>query len=245
MSLILGIFLLLLLTVLLALWFFMMPRFSGGADISLLKTNYAHRGVWDARLSQTTTDAILLASRIGYGVKIEVTVNREQVLTVIGKTPVPLSLVLSELHGVAPLFLEIGGNTQNPRFCLRLAKMLDAYEGAFAILSRDPRKLAWFKTYRPNFARGQVVSRHADKPTAYLLYNYLARPDFLVVDSRVRKLPVVLLLTKLFRLPCFVFGVDSLKEYHACRRRGEFVIFDKIRPKDRPKKGKKNEQFHL
>lgn len=245
MSLVVGIVLLLLLSILLVLWFFMMPRFSGGADLSLLKTNYAHRGVWDTRLSQTPTDAILLASRIGYGSKIEVYVSRENTLTVAGKTPVPLSLVLSELHGASPLMIEIGGKAMTPRYCLRLAKTLDAYDGAFAIISRDPRMLAWFKTYRPNFARGQAISQRDDKLTAYLFYNYLSRPDFLVVEKTMNKLPSVLLLTKLFRLPCFVFGIDSLKDYRACRRQGEFVIFEKIRPKDPPKKGKKHEQFHL
>ena len=145
MSIVLGILILLLIAALLTLWYFLMPRMSSGADLSLLKRNFAHRGLWDKRLAPSSVEAITLASRLGYGVKIEVGARRDRTLMVAGTTPLPLSTVLSALDGKAPLMIEIGGKRTSLRLCLTLAKMLDTYEGAFAIVSRDPRMLSWFK----------------------------------------------------------------------------------------------------
>lgn len=245
MSLIIGILLLLLIVSALLLWFFMMPRLTSGPDLSLLKKNYAHRGLWDANFPPASLDAILLASRVDYGVKLEVFASHDHRLMVAGKPSIPLSVVLSTLDGAAPLMLEIGAKKTDLRLCLRLARMLDDYEGAFSIVSRDPKMLAYFKDYRPSFARGQIVSAHSDFATSHLLRNYLARPDFLLTEKNLRRRPSVFLLTKLFHLPCFVYPIHSQEDYLACRWQKQYVIFSKIRPKERPKKGKRNEQFYL
>lgn len=246
MSLVLGIIVLVLLLGGLTLWFFMMPRVTGGADLSLLKKNYAHRGLWDARFPPSSLDAILLASRVDYGVKIEVYASRDRRLMVLGKPSLPLSLVLATLDGAAPLMIEIGGKKKTDLgLCLRLARMLDAYGGAFSIISSDPKMLAYFKDYRPNFARGQIVSSHSDFATSHLLRNYLSRPDFLVLEKTVRRRPTLLLLSKLCHLPCFVYPIDSQEDYRACRRQKQYTIFTNIRPKDRPKKGKRHGQFYV
>ncbi|MBO5938259.1 MAG: hypothetical protein J6Q82_02015 [Clostridia bacterium] len=245
MSLIFGILLLLLICAALTLWFFLKPRTSGGADLSLLRKNYAHHGLWDARNPEGSLDAILLAARLGYGVKLEVRATRERVLFVAGASPIPLSTVLARLDGSAPLMIEIGGKKTNLRLCLLLAKMLDSYAGPFAVISRDPKMIAWFKNYRPSFARGQIVAPHTDVATSHLLRNYLARPDFLVVEKTLRRRPSVLLLTRLVGLPCFIFIVGTTAEYRACRQSRSFVIFEKIRPRERIKKGNNHEQFYL
>ena len=232
MSIVLGVLILLLIAALLTLWFFLMPRLSGGADLSLLKRNYAHRGLWDKKRPPASIDAMTLAARLGYGVKIEVGARRDRTLMVAGTMPLPLSSVLSAIGGATPLMIEIGGKRTSLRLCLALAKMLDTYEGPFSIVSRDPKMLSWFKNYRPSFARGQIVSPRSNFATLYLLTNRLTRPDFLVVEPLARKNASVLLLTKIFRLPCFVLGIDTTKSYRSCRRHGEFAIFEKIRPRD-------------
>ncbi len=245
MSLVVGLLLLLLIVGALTVWLFMMPRLTGGPDLTLLKKNYAHRGLWDTNFAPSSLDAILLASRVDYGVKLEVYAARDRRLMVVGKPAIPLSVVLATLDGAAPLMLEIGSKKTDLRLCLRLARMLDAYEGAFSIVSRDPKMLAYFKDYRPSFARGQIVSAHSDFATTHLLRNYLSRPDFLVLEKTVCRRPTVLLLTKLCHVPCFVYPIDSQEDYRACRRQKQYVIFTKIRPKERPKKGKRNEQFYV
>jgi len=246
MSLVFGIIVLVLLLGGLTLWFFMMPRVTGGADLSLLKKNYAHRGLWDAKFPPSSLDAILLASRVDYGVKIEVYASRDRRLMVVGKPSLPLSLVLATLNGAAPLMIEIGGKKKTDLgLCLRLARMLDAYEGAFSIVSSDPKMLAYFKDYRPGFARGQIVASHSGFAASHLLLNYRSRPDFLVIEKSVRHRTVPLLLTKLCHLPCFIYPIDSLEDYRACRRKKQYAIFTNIRPKDRPKKGKRHGQFYV
>ncbi len=245
MSLILGILLLILISAALTLWFFLKPRTSGGADLSFLRRNYAYRGLWNERNPKGSLEAMMLAARLNYGVKIEVRSTRERLLMVVGQRQLPLSTVLATLEGSAPLMIEIGGKKTSLRLCLLLAKVLDTYAGPFAVISRDPKILAWFKNYRPSFARGQIVSSHSDFATSHLLRNYLTRPDFLVVEKDLRRRLSVLLLTKLVRLPCFVFTVDTVEDYRACRQAHCFAIFEKIRPRDRIKKGTHHEQFYL
>lgn len=245
MSLVLGILLLVLLLSGLTLWFFMMPRVTGGADLSLLKKNYAHRGLWDTRFPPNSLDAVLLASRVGYGIKLEVYISRDRKLMVAGKPSRPLSLVLATLDGAAPVMIEIASRTTDLGLCLRLARMLDTYGGAFSIISRDPNTLAYFKDYRPSFARGQILSPTSDFATTHLLRNYRSRPDFLVLEKTMHRHPMLRLFTKLCHLPCFVYPIDSQEAYRTCRRQKQYVIFTKIRPKDRPKKRRPHEQFYI
>ena len=163
---------------------------------------------------------MLLASRVGYGVKLEVYLSRDRRLMVVGreKTTLPLSLVLATLDGATPVMIEIGGKKTNLGLCLRLARMLDAYGGAFSIISRNPKMLAYFKDYRPSFARGQIITSASDFSTAHLLQNYRSRPDFLVLEKTVHRRPTLLIFTKLCHLPCFVDRIDTQEDYLACRR---------------------------
>ena len=245
MSLVLGILLLFLIVAALVLWFFVMPRISNGADLSTLRLNYAQRGLWDARLPQSSIEAIALASRLGYGVKLEIFLSRDRRLMAVGKRQIPLSDILAAVDGTTPLMLEIASKTTDLGLCLRLARMLDAYGGAFSVISRDPKTLSWFKNYRPGFARGLILAPESDFATAHLLKNHLARPDFLVVEKTQRKHLNILVLTKIFRLTCFVYPIDSQEDHLACRRQKQYTIFTKIHPKERHKEGKRNGQFYL
>lgn len=245
MSLIFGIILLLIIAAAMTLWFFLKPRTSGGADLSLLRKNYAYRGLWNEQNPQGSPNAMMLAARLGYGIKLEVRATRERTLMVVGQSPLPLSSVLATLDGAAPLMIEIGGKKTNLRLCLLLAKMLDSYAGPFSVISRDPKMLAWFKNYRPSFARGQIVSRYSSFATSHLLKNYLTRPDFLVVEKTLRRRPSVLLLSTIARIPCFVYLIDTTADYRSCRQTRSFVIFEKIRPREPIKKGHRHEQFYL
>ena len=150
-----------------------------------------------------------------------------------------LAEVLALVDGQVPLLIEIKGKGQNRALCQRASHLLDRYYGAFAVQSFDPRTLAWFKGYRPRFARGQLLSRLSpkDEPRPllrfayfYLLTNLIARPDFISVRGRFWKNPSVFLCHRLFHCKVFLWTVRNEKEYRACRAAGCFAIFERFLP---------------
>lgn len=149
--------------------------------------------------------------------------------------------VLSMVDGRVPLLIEIKSDTKNDKLCRRLADMLDVYPGVFAVQSFNPQILAWFKRYRPRFARGQIVAKvkkvrgtKAPRITAFLLsgllLNVLSRPDFISVNGGRMKSLSFRLCTSLFRCRGFVWTVRNQKQYRACHGKGYYTIFEKFLP---------------
>jgi len=151
-----------------------------------------------------------------------------------------LAEVLSLVGGRVPLMIEVKGEKADPALCVRLSRMLDAYRGAFCVISFSPLILNWFKNYRPCYARGQLVTRvtsHDRKGSravnfllSHMLLNCLSRPDFISIDHKYKKSPSFLLCTRVFRVCGFGWTVRTKEEYIACRQRGVFPVFEAIRP---------------
>ena len=156
-----------------------------------------------------------------------------------GESVLTLKELLSIVDGQVPLLLEIRPEPRCMSLCNRLARIMDTYNGAFAVQSVDPRVLAFFKKYRPRFARGQIVCKRyptsMGKLTAFarrhMLTNAVSRPDFITVDGSLMNEPAVILATKVFRSKCFIRRVRSYEQYEVCHMRGLFTIFEGIRPK--------------
>ncbi len=155
-----------------------------------------------------------------------------------------LSQVLSLVEGHVPLLIEIKGtvlDSATRRLCQALCEILDGYGGAFAIQSFSPKILAYFKKYRPRYARGQLVAKMTKQSSAglnalirfaltHMLTNVISRPDFVAVDGRLINEPAFLLATKLFSARGFVWTVRREEQYALCRRRSLYAVFEKIKP---------------
>lgn len=157
-----------------------------------------------------------------------------------GQTIPTLSEVLALVKGRVPLMIEVKGETVQKALCVRIARMLDSYEGAFCIISFSPLILNWFKNYRPCYARGQLVTKvtnHQRKGSCFanfflthMLLNFLSRPDFISINQKYRKRLSMLLCTRVFHRVGFAWTVGSKKEYGECRRQGLFPVFEGIHP---------------
>jgi hypothetical protein len=55
------------------------------------------------------------------------------------------------------VFIEVKAHPDIGRTEELLARVLETYEGKFAVLSFDPRILRWFYRNRPSFIRGQIA----------------------------------------------------------------------------------------
>lgn len=152
-----------------------------------------------------------------------------------------LEQVLTLVDGRVPLLIEIKGEGKEEALCRKVAESLDMYPGAFAIQSFNPQVLAWFKKYRPRFARGQLVTkvkevkgRKAPKLTAFMLsnmlLNVLSRPDFISISgTRMKKLSFRLCVS-LFKCRGFVWTVRNQNQYRMCHSKGLQTIFERFLP---------------
>ncbi|MBQ8344872.1 MAG: glycerophosphodiester phosphodiesterase [Clostridia bacterium] len=69
---------LIILLLLAALYVFLtMPRIKDHADMDLLCTDYAHRGLWDAQVPENSMTAFYLAVQQGYGIELDVRLTRD------------------------------------------------------------------------------------------------------------------------------------------------------------------------
>ena len=147
------------------------------------------------------------------------------------------------------LLLEIKGKGRESRLCMRVARLLDHYRGAFAIESFNPLILSYFKHYRPLFARGQLVTKISATEKKermlrfalfHMLTNVLSRPDFIAIHGKYRKTLSFLICTRLFRCPAFIWTVRNEREYRLCKKAGQYAIFEGIRPVSTHKKATQN-----
>ncbi len=151
-----------------------------------------------------------------------------------------LAEVLKLVDGRVPLLVELKGEDGNIELCKRAVALLDKYQGAFSVESFNPLLLRWFKKFRPRYARGQLVTKVTKKTRkgstivgfalTNLLLNVISRPDFIAVDGKIRKRPMIFLCERLFKAKVLVWTVRSRKDYELCRRERHHSIFERFIP---------------
>ena len=151
-----------------------------------------------------------------------------------------LAEVLDLVDGRVPLLIELKGEDMDTTLCASAAKILDDYRGVFCVESFNPIMLSWFKSYRPRYARGQLVTnlikekRKGSKllsfALSHMLLNFLSRPDFIAVDKKYQGMLCFKLCVVLFRAKAFVWTVKTPQEYTSAHKSGKYTIFEKIKP---------------
>ncbi len=260
------------------IWFWMIsPRLSVNADMELLRTDYAHRGLWGGALPENSLAAFARAAELGFGMELDIQPSRDGRIMVfhddtlrrmcgvdrklkdctyaelrtlrLGKTnePIPtLGEVLRTVGGRVPLLIEVKGEEADHDFLQKVAELLDTYEGPFCIESFSPLILRWFRSYRPGYARGQLVTKITDHRRkggvcvsfllTHMMFNFLSRPDFIAVSGNIRRRPEFWLCRKLLKKPSFVWTVRKPEDRQVCRKEGSHVIFEGFVPKIRCRK---------
>lgn len=148
---------------------------------------------------------------------------RETLELVDGKVP-----VLVELKGL------VGGSDKlDPA----TAKILDDYQGPFAILAFNPHRLAWYAKNRPEILRGQNTERYTEfglsrwRRFAYrhCLFNAFSQPDFISYEIdmlpnwRMRRM-------KKKGVPMISWTIDNLHRLRSAREHVDNIIFEHIDP---------------
>ena len=151
-----------------------------------------------------------------------------------------LGEVLELVEGRVPLLVEIKGESANDALCLATAQLLDDYDGPFLVESFNPLLLRWFKTHRPEVARGQLVTnlmktrKDGSKLVNFLLtgllLNFLSRPDFIACDVKHMGGPSFYICVKLFRAKQVYWTVKSRDDFDAIREAEAWSIFEGFIP---------------
>ncbi len=176
----------------------------------------------------------------GAGKVKETSLQALQQLRLLGteETIPSLAQVLEQIAGKVPLLVELkglqGGATQlEPA----VAKLLDIYQGEFALMAFNPHRLAWFKKHRPIFLRGQLTERYLEDELPlwrklaykYCLYNGFSQPDF--ISYEIDMLPNWRMRGFARRgLPMISWTINSPERLKLARQYVDNIIFERIEP---------------
>ncbi len=104
-----------------------------------------------------------------------------------------LAEILALVDGRAPILIEVKARGRHVGlFCLGIRRVLEGYQGRYAIMSFNPEVGRWFAEHAPKVVRGLVVTQEQDKGAWGILKGralrhlslWRAKPDFLAYDIR-------------------------------------------------------------
>ena len=153
-----------------------------------------------------------------------------------------LAEVLAFVDGQVPVLLDLKTEDENyGMLCSRVSRLLDGYDGVFAVQAADPMAVRWFRNHRPEYIRGQVMEygercgcgaactlrnfiRHN------LLTNFLTAPDFVTCNTEDRTNLSLRLCRFLYRVQTMEWGVHDMAGYELVKTDESLVIFEDMEP---------------
>lgn len=151
-----------------------------------------------------------------------------------------LEEVLMLIGGRVPILVELKGETKDTSLCAPVAAILQNYHGPYCVESFNPLLVQDMGRHIPEVYRGllytNVFRGKNDHPLinfllVTMLTNYTVKPNFIAFNKQDRGSPAVWLATRLYRAPRFVWTVKTPEDWQAAHARGEYPIFEEIRPR--------------
>ena len=246
-----------------------LPRLINRGDMTGLVDDYAHRGLHDDVIPENSLAAFKKAVDHRVGIELDIQLSKDKVVMVfhddtlkrvcgidarlsdytaeeLGQikllgtehTIPTFAEVLELVDGRVPLLVEF--KRGNAELCQIACDMLDNYNGNFCVESFDPTLLMKIKKYRPQFARGQLVTNmfkadFSKNPflnfgLTYMLFNFLSRPDFIAFDKKLKGNLSVWLCKSICRVPIFTWTINTREEYEESKKNSLAPIFEKFIP---------------
>ena len=145
-----------------------------------------------------------------------------------------LDEVLALVDGKVPLLIEIKDNTPGNVGRLEpiLMKRLAQYQGEYIIESFNPEVLVWLHRHAPQVIRGQLgnlddENRQFKVYSRYLMFNPLAKPDFIAFD--VQMIDYRLRLNCIKKgIPLFGWTIRNEQELARARRLCDGIIYEQV-----------------
>ena len=101
------------------------------------------------------------------------------------------------VDGKVPLMIEIKTQKRYKELAYKAVKILEGYNGEFAVQSFDPRIMAEVRKLAPDILRGQLITKTKHGTVSYLTYkilangllNFLSKPDFINMELKFIPVP--------------------------------------------------------
>ena len=150
---------------------------------------------------------------------------------------------LKMVDGRVPLIIELKIELKDLRVCGEVWKLLKDYKGIYCIESFNPLGVMWFKRNHPEIMRGQLSDEfHKDKPEEFkgvlyfvltgLLFNFLAKPDFIAFNRKYPKSLSMQLCRRLYKCTTAAWTVKSQEQLVEAREDFDIFIFDSFIPEN-------------
>ena len=142
--------------------------------------------------------------------------------------------VLELVKGRVPLIIEYKIEALDTRVCELGDRLLSKYPGVYCMESFNPLGVWWYKRHRSEIFRGILSDNYVkngdrDFPAIFyeilhnMLFNFLAKPDFIAYNCKHYKDTSRLICRNLYRAPAVAWTIKSQRELEA--RRGDFDLF--------------------
>lgn len=148
-----------------------------------------------------------------------------------------LRQVLELVNGKVPLLVELKGENLNMALSQKVAELLYEYNGVYCIESFNPLLIKSIKKYLPNAFCGQLftnVCRDKKKYSllnillTFMALNFIAKPNFIAFNQKDRNSIPVILTTKLYNAPKFVWTITNKEDFDNALDNQECAIFENI-----------------
>lgn len=148
-----------------------------------------------------------------------------------------LQEVLELVDGRVPLLIELKGEDLRSDLCPAVAQLLKGYRGNYCIESFNPLLLMNMRKHLPDAFYGQLYTNVCKSKGRYtplniiltlMAFNLFARPNFIAYDQQYRGSLPVLLTTKLFKAPRFVWTVKTAQQLEIAKANNECAIFENL-----------------
>lgn len=159
-----------------------------------------------------------------------------------GESIPSLEQVLELVDGQVPLIIELKSDREgDTALAALLHGRMQSYKGAYCVESFDPLLMRWYKKHAPKVVRGQLAmdQRYTKKGkytswkqpvSAYLLLNFLSRPDFVAYGYKSDKNLSFRVLRSLFRPMLVAWTVRSKEDFDKLERTYDLQIFEAFEP---------------
>ncbi len=150
---------------------------------------------------------------------------------------------LKFVDGRVPLIIELKIELKDTSVCNAVDELLGSYRGVYCIESFNPLGVFWYRKNRPEVFRGQLSDEfHKDKPEEFkgilyvlltnLLFNCLAKPDFIAFNHRYSENLSRRLCRKVFKTTAAAWTIKSQAELEHAKQYFDIFIFDSFIPKN-------------
>ncbi|MBR1868035.1 MAG: glycerophosphodiester phosphodiesterase [Clostridia bacterium] len=140
---------------------------------------------------------------------------------------------LNLVEGRVPLMIEIKTQKRYKELAYKAIKMLEGYNGEFAVQSFDPRIMSEVRKLAPDIIRGQLITKTKHENVSYLTYkilgngllNFLSKPDF--INMELKYIPVPKRIRGRADVICWT--VRSKEDLEKAEKYGYNCIFENMR----------------